>query len=266
MSAPPPLPDGLPAVVRARPLGGGDVARTWRAELTDGRDVVVKATPYDAGLEAEGLRALRDAGGPVPEVLAVDPGVLVLAHVGGPPDWAGLGAALATVHDHHGPGFGWHRDNVIGPLPQRGGYVATSGELVVERRLRPHLDVLPRDVARRVAAACDGPLPELLDEHEPAPSLLHGDLWTGNVVGGRWLIDPAVHHGDRETDLAMLTLFGTPPAAFLAAYEDRAPLPDGWRRRRAALQLVPLLVHVRLFGSGYVPSLVRCLDAADLRS
>ncbi|MBS3940835.1 MAG: fructosamine kinase family protein [Actinobacteria bacterium] len=259
----PPLPDGL-RVVRATPLSGGDVARSWRAELDDGRRVVVKATPYDADLEAEGLRALADAGAPVPSVVAVAHDVLVLDEVAGPPDWEGLGAALARVHARHGPAFGWHRDNVIGPLPQGNGWCARSGAFVVERRIAPHLDVLPADVAARLAAACEGPLPDLLDEHDPAPSLVHGDLWTGNVVDGRWLIDPAVHHADREADLAMLDLFGTPPRAFWSAYDAVAPLPEGWQRRRPALQLPPLLVHVRLFGAGYVGSVVTAMDAAGL--
>lgn len=260
----PPLPDGLPAVADATPLGGGQVAAAWRAELEDGRVVVVKATPYDATLEAEGLDALRRAGAPVPAVLAVDDTVLVLEHVTGPPDWEALGAALATVHAHHGPAFGWHRDNVIGPLPQANGWLPTSGAFVVERRIRPHLSALPPDVARRLAAACEGPLPDLLDAHDPPPSLVHGDLWSGNVIAGRWLIDPAVHHADRETDLAMLTLFGFPERGFWAGYEGVAPLPLGWERRRAALQLAPLLVHVRLFGASYVPGVIRALERAGL--
>ena len=265
MTGLPPLPDGVPGVAHATPMGGGDVARTWRAQLIDGRDAVIKATPYDAHLEAEGLCTLGDVGGPVPTVIGVDTDVLVLEHVAGPPDWAGLGTALAGVHARHGPAFGWHRDNVIGPLAQPNGWLDTSGAFVVERRLRPHLGSLPADVARRLAAACDGPLPELLDAHDPAPSLVHGDLWSGNVVDGRWLIDPAVHHADRETDLAMLTLFGSPPGAFWSAYEAAAPLPAGWQRRRPALQLAPLLVHVRLFGAGYVPNLARAMDDAGLR-
>ncbi|MFA9429350.1 fructosamine kinase family protein [Egicoccus sp. AB-alg2] len=264
MNAPPQLPDDLPAIRHATPLGGGDTARAWRAQLADGHHVVVKATPYDAGLEAEGLRVLAEAGGPVPAVLGVAQHVLVMEHVAGPADWERLGAALAHVHGHHGEGFGWYRDNVIGPLPQRNGWRDSSGAFVVERRIRPYLDDLPHEVARRLAAACDGPLPDLLDAHAPAPSLVHGDLWTGNVVDGRWLVDPAVHHADRETDLAMLTLFGAPPPAFWSGYEAVAPLPDGWRRRRPALQLPPLLVHVRLFGHGFVPSVVRALDAAGL--
>jgi fructosamine-3-kinase len=260
----PRLPGGLAAVREAHVLTGGDVARAWRATLVDGRRVVVKATPYDAHLEAEGLDALRAAGAPVPAVLGVEDGVLVLEEVAGPPAWEDLGAALATVHTEVGPAFGWHRDNVIGPLPQANGWLQSSGAFVVERRVRPHLDALPGAVARRLAAACDGPLPELLDEHDPPPSLVHGDLWTGNVVDGRWLIDPAVHHADPETDLAMLTLFGSPPVEFWGGYRSVSPPADGWERRRSLLQLPPLLVHVRLFGPSYVPAVVRALDAAQL--
>lgn len=259
----PPLPDGLQAL-DATPLSGGDIARAWRVTLADGRHVVVKETPYDAGFEAEGLRALADAGAPVPSVVAVTHDVLVMDEVSGPPDWEGLGAALAAVHGHHGRAFGWHRDNVIGPLRQANGWCGQSGEFVVERRIRPYLDTLPAEVAARLATACEGPLPDLLDAHAPAPSLVHGDLWSGNVVDGRWLIDPAVHHADRETDLAMLTLFGSPPPAFWSAYEAVAPSADGWQRRRPALQLPPLLVHVRLFGAGYVRGVVGAMDAAGL--
>ena len=258
----PTLPDELGSVTDIAPLGGGDVARAWQARLAGGRTVVVKQTPYDASFEAEGLRALAAAGAPVPTVLAVETHLLVMDHVTGPPDWEALGAALAGVHTHHASRFGWHRDNVIGPLPQANGWSATWGAFVVERRIAPHLDALPVEVAKRLTAAGDGPLPELLDEHAPPASLVHGDLWTGNVVGGRWLIDPAVHYADRETDLAMLTLFGGPPGAFWHGYLDAAPLPDGWERRRPVLQLAPLLVHVRLFGHGYVPAVIRALDAA----
>lgn len=263
MSGPPALPDGL-AIVTASPLGGGDTARCWRVRLEDGTSAVVKHTPYDATLEAEGLTVLEAAGAPVPQVLAVSASTLVLEHVQGAADWEALGAALADVHGHRGDTFGWHRDGVIGPLPRDDTPTASSGAFVVERRLRPLLDELPVGLAARLAEACDGPIPELLDAHAPAPSLVHGDLWAGNVVDGRWLIDPAVHHADRETDLAMLTLFGGPPEPFWSGYLGVAPLADGWERRRPLLQLHPLLVHVRLFGAGYVPAVARALDDAGL--
>ena len=93
------------------------------------------------------------------------------------------------------------------------------------------------------------------------PSLVHGDLWAGNVVGGQWLVDPAAQHADRELDLAMAALFGGFPPAFRSGYESVWPLDDGWRDRLPAQQLHHLLVHVALFGGGYVEQVAERLDA-----
>jgi fructosamine-3-kinase len=252
----------LPPRASWRPLGGGSICRVFAVSLDDGRRVVVKEAPYPVEVEAEGLRALAAAGAPVPEVLAADGELLVLAHVEGPPDWARLGERLAEVHRSTGPAFGWDRDNRIGPLVQGNVRTASWPDFVAEQRIRPHLGsaALPVEVRRRIEAGLDGPLAALLPDRPPA-SLVHGDLWSGNVVGGRWLIDPAVHHADREYELAFAEVFGGFPDAFWAAYEATWPLPSGWRDRRPALQLPHLLVHVRLFGAGYVGSVVARLDA-----
>jgi fructosamine-3-kinase len=233
----------------------------WRADLDDGRRVVVKQTPYPAAVEADGLAALAAAGAPVPAVLAVDEQFLVLEHVAGEPDWAGLGAALAGVHRHTGEAFGWRRDNLIGSLPQANPLTADWSAFYAEQRIRPYLDApaLPAAARRRLERALDGPLQALLATDPPA-SLVHGDLWSGNVVDGRWLIDPAVCWADREHELAFTALFGGVPEAFFAAYDEAWPLPDGWQRRRPALQLYHLLVHVRLFGAGYASGVVARLD------
>jgi fructosamine-3-kinase len=242
-------------------LSGGSICAVWRVRLPDGRDVVVKETPYPAQVEADGLTALAAAGAPVPDVLDVAGDRLVLACVGGPADWAGLGRALAEVHHTTAIAYGWHTDNRIGPLVQRNTWEDDWPTFFAEHRLRPHLDApaLPSEVRGRIEEALDGPLQTLLPASPPA-SLVHGDLWSGNVVGGRWLIDPAVQHADRELELAFAAVFGGLPAAFWAAYEDTWPLATGWQERRPALQLYHLLVHVRLFGAGYVPSVTSRLD------
>lgn len=261
MNGTPPLPAALGTVARAQRLGGGEIAATWRVETTDGARLVVKRTPYDATLEAEGLRALGAAGAPVPAVHHADTDVLVMDLVSGVPDWPALGAAVAAVHRSTGPAFGWDRDNVIGPLPQPNARLDAWGEFYAERRIRPWLDAaaLPAHVRDRLRRALDGPLPDLVD-HAPAASLVHGDLWSGNVIDGAYVIDPAVHHADRELDLAYARLFGGLPERFFAGYTDAWPLDDGWQRRRPALQLHHLLVHVKLFGAGYVGSVVERLD------
>ena len=238
------------------------MASVWHAVLADGREVVIKDGSTPAELEAEGLAALAGAGAEVPAVLAVAGTVLVLEHLSGPPgDRRHLGAMLARVHRQLGSAFGWHRDNVIGPLPQANPAVATWPELLVEHRLRPHLDVLPVALARRLAAAIDRGGVAALADHDAPASLVHGDLWAGNILADRWLLDPAVHHADREVDLAMLDLFGTVDAELLAGYGSVWPLDDGWERRRPLLQLPPLLVHVRLFGAGYHAGVAARLDA-----
>ena len=246
----------------AQMLGGGSICEVWRGRLSRGERVVVKRTPYAADIEADGLRALADAGAPVPEVLAVAADVLVLEYVEGPADWPALGEALAALHRHTGEAFGWHRANLIGLLPQDNEAEEAWPNFYSRRRIRPLLaaPALPADVRQRLERALDGPLPALLDT-DPVPSLVHGDLWNGNVVAGRWLIDPAVHYADREFDLAFMDLFGGVPVVLWEAYERTWPLPDGWRRRRPALQLYHLLVHVRHFGAGYVPPIVGRLDA-----
>lgn len=265
MSGPPQLPASLGTVASQRRLGGGDIGEAWRVRTEDGRDLVVKRTPYDADLEAEGLRALADVGAPVPRVHHVAPDLLVMDHVGGPPDWRGLGARLAAAHDPDrvaGAGFGWHRDNLLGTVPQANTPADDWGTFFVAARVRAHLadPALPRSLAERLDRACDDPLPELLD-HGARPSLVHGDLWPGNVVAGRWLVDPAVHRADAESDLAAAMLFGGVPRGFLDGYREVRPLDPGWEERLPVLQLHHLLAHVRMFGTGWAGAVEARLDA-----
>ena len=106
---------------------------------------------------------------------------------------------------------------------------------------------------------CAGPLPALLPARPPA-SLTHGDLWAGNVVDGRWLLDPAVSYADRELDLAFMDASAGLPEEFHAAYRAEWPPDPGYAHRRAALQLHKLLVNLRHFGERYVPRIEAVLD------
>lgn len=234
-------------------------ARITRGRV-DGRPVIVKATDYDARLEADGLRALAAAGAPAPDVIEVDENRLVMAEVGGPPDWPALGRALATCHRTRSAEFGYHHDNYLGPLVQANPWVGSWSAFYANHRLRPHLDPLPPDLRQRIEVAIRSGRLEALLEHGQEPSLVHGDLWSGNIVDGRWLIDPAVHYADRELDLAFAAVFGGLPVAMRRAYEETWPLDPGWEARRPALQLYHLLVHVRIFGGGYVGMVSRRLD------
>jgi fructosamine-3-kinase len=117
---------------------------------------------------------------------------------------------------------------------------------------------VPVPVAERLRNACAGPLPELLPAH-PQVSLTHGDLWFGNVVAGRWVVDPAVCYADRELDLAFMQTGGLPDALF-DAYQREWPFEPGYERRRPALQLHKLLVGLRHFGPVRLPRIEAVLD------
>jgi fructosamine-3-kinase len=261
------------------PLGGG----ASRTELADGRTVLVKRGPVTAiAAEAAGLRWLRVPGGPaVPAVLAVDAEQLVTEFVrSGPPGpgaAADLGRRLATLHATGATGFGTAppggpADAWIGgaamrnvPAPAWPQWYASDRLLPYLRQARDNGDLTVADT-NVIERVCDR-LPALAGPPEP-PARLHGDLWSGNVVwsaDGGWLIDPAAHGGHRETDLAMLALFGFPHLdTLLDAYDDAAPLAPGWRARVPLHQLFPLLVHAVLFGRGYAAQAVAAARAALL--
>jgi fructosamine-3-kinase len=264
--------------VRERvPLGGGAA----RVTLADGRTVLVKdGEPVAVDAEAAGLRWLAAADGPaVPAVLEVGGGRLVTAFVDAAapdPTAAGeLGRALARMHAAGAPAFGapppgGPADARIGAAPMRNAPAPSWPEWYAADRLLPYLRLardagtLGPDGVREVEAVADR-LPALAGPAEP-PARLHGDLWSGNVLwspAGAVLIDPAAHGGHRETDLAMLALFGCPHLdAVLTAYDETAPPAPGWRDRVPLHQLFPLLVHVVLFGGGYAAQALAAARAA----
>ena len=156
-------------------------------------------------------------------------------------DYAELGRMLAALHRQTGPRFGWARDNYIGLAPQVNTWRDSWAEFFLECRLRPQ--------ASKAGIAL--PAIELLDNHNPAPSLLHGDLWNGNVgftKEGPVVFDPAVYYGDREADLAMTELFGGFPREFYEAY---GKVDEGYARRKHLYNLYHLLNHLNLFGESY---------------
>ncbi len=214
--------------------------------------------------EASGLRWLAEADAvPVPEVLAVTGSALVISMIpaGRPTSSAAFrfGAELARLHAAGAEAFGAPWRGFIASLPLDNTPGPDWPHWYAARRLQPYLRIAvdsgalrPED-ARLVEAVMDR-IGSLAGPAEP-PSRVHGDCWAGNVLwsGDRgWLIDPAAHGGHRETDLAMLALFGAPHLdRILAGYDDTAPLAAGWRSRVPLHQLHPLLVHVCLFGAGY---------------
>jgi fructosamine-3-kinase len=254
---------GVPAE-RIERLAGGDLSEVLLLRRPDGRCTVAKGGPA-IGIEAAMLRALAAAGVPVPLVEGEHENVLLLEHV--PNDgvfsaraWADTGAVLRRLHDRTGRAYGWPADYRLGTVTldnrQTGDWPLFWGE----QRLNAAAHILDRPTRERVDAVARR-LPDLLPP-APPPAFLHGDLWTGNILVAEGalaaLVDPACYGGHSEVDLAMLTLFDTPPDEFWDAY---GPLEPGWEERRPLYQLFPALVHLRLFGATYAGLVDRLLDA-----
>ena len=262
--------------VQARHASG--FCQTWRAEASAQAPRFLKTLAAERievlRAEADGLQALADTRTvAVPAVLDCfeAQGVAVLAlpwldlqALTNPADATRFGAALAALHSTAPAGdgrFGWRRKNWLGGTAQCNDWSAATGlpgwlQFLSEHRLLAMsygLDTQLQQVVQQVVAV----LPSLFaaDDHAPQASLVHGDLWSGNWAGlpdGTPVIfDPAVSVSDAESELAMMELFGAPPAGFWSAYCATRPLARGYPLRRPVYQLVHVLNHVRLFGVGY---------------
>lgn len=265
----------LERALGSRPRDAAAAPRSGVIELCDGRRVFVKA-PRDpraaAMVEAEehGLAFLRGRSPlRVPDVLARGDDFLVLEALDlrslGGASAERFGHALAELHRSGAASFGLDRDNFIGLTEQRNtpharwaDFYRDERVLAVARRCR--LDAETRALVDAVAERID----RLVGDEEP-PARLHGDLWSGNACaderGTPCVFDPAVAGGSRELDLAMMRLFGGFPRRTFDAYEESFPLLPGHEDRVALYQLYFLLVHVAIFGAGYVAQTAGCLRA-----
>jgi len=262
------LGESFAAVV---PLSSGLNADLYRA-TTSGGDIVVAKVLRDGAFDSlavEGrmLSYLRERSDlPVPEVLYESGRVLVMEYM---PDEEAIGDGakvhaaelLAALHQLHADNYGFDEDTLIGtlrqPNPWMDDWVAFFGEwrLLYMAKLAYEEGKLERGLLFEVEKLV-GKLPELISRDAP-PSLIHGDMWTGNVLcaGGKisGFVDPAIYYADPEIELAFSTLFGTFDEVFFKRYGEILPIDGGFfEERRDLYNLYPLLVHVRLFGGGYV--------------
>jgi fructosamine-3-kinase len=262
-----------------RPVSGGDIADSYRVDLASGDRLFAKV--YSGGpsgigeAEARGLEWLREVDAlRVPAVFCHGLDWLALEWIEPArprPDFADrLGSGLADIHRQSRDTFGFDEDNWIGSLSQSNAQRESWDSFYAECRLRPlqqralSAGTLSRDVIRLLDEVIET-MPELVGPSE-APSRLHGDLWSGNLMidesGLPCLIDPAVYAGHREVDLAMMKLFGGFERRVFDAYREAFPLSPGSNERVDLYQVYPLLVHVCLFGAGYVERLEHALRAA----
>ena len=250
-----------------------------KGKLADGRLVAIKSNISAASdeflREGQMLQRLAREGWPVPDIIAADEHCLVMSWLAS--DGNSLtaeaefkvGQKLAELHQIPFPEFGYEVTTPIGRLPQSNGFYPSWVEFFKTQRLLSMAD-MARETGRLSPQLLDRlyrfaeQLDDLIDE-PAAASLLHGDIWGGNVIVANGqlsgFIDPAVYYGHREIELAFTQMFGTFGSEFFKGYQTVTPLdPDFFKHRIEIYNLYPTLVHVVLFGEAYIPPIERVLD------
>lgn len=263
--------------VRLVPLSGGCIGSVFRAEMPDGSSLAVKEARPRGTLDVEGFMLgylSRESALPVPRVIVAQPDLLIMEFVPGRSrfdDAAEVHAAelLADLHGRTWTHFGLERDTLIGGLPQPNPPTTTWIDFFRRHRLMHMADAAAKEgrvhpSTRKRLVNLTNRLDTLLQE-PPCPSLIHGDVWTTNVLaeGGRVtaFLDPAIYYADPEIELAFITLFNTFGPAFFDRYQALRAIPAGFFEvRRHIYNLYPLLVHVRLFGGSYEDSVCESLS------
>lgn len=255
-----------------RSIGGGCINRGYCLSNGQGQQYFVKTNAPTLvemfAAEALGLQQMHQARAiKVPEPICwgsteqVSYLVLEWLDIGGGSSaqaWATLGRQLAQLHRKaiSDRGFGWDRNNTIGSTPQINDWTANWVEFWSEKRIAYQLKLGRRNGGRfpQGQELLDR-IPDLLAGHDPQPSLVHGDLWSGNGSilrsGEPVIFDPAAYYGDREVDLAMTELFGGFPPSFYQGYQQEWPLAAGYDRRKPLYNLYHILNHFNLFGGSY---------------
>lgn len=262
------------------PVGGGSINETYRLEIGKDR-FFCKANsatkfPHLFQKEKAGLSLLALHGNPkTPSVIdcfeAEGSQFLLLQWIEpgkrSETFWKTFGESLAALHGIKGARFGLEEDNYMGSVPQQNNQHDNWSQFFAEERLLPLLqrcsaaNLLTRNDCSRLESLMQK-LSTIFNTEEP--SLLHGDLWSGNFLCNEnaepVLIDPAVYYGHRSVDLAMTTLFGGFRESFYQAYHYHYPLPSNYREQWAVCNLYPLLIHLYLFGTGYISSIRNTLQ------
>ena len=261
-------------IKEAYSLSGGCIHQAAHLKTSKG-DFFIKwnslQQAHNLAVEAKGLQLLRSTQTfRIPEVILQKNTehncYLLLTYIqpGNPQKnyWTYFGKTLALLHQNSRPRFGLEYDNYIGALPQENSQSSDWISFFRERRLRPMVEMARKKGL--MPATLSGKFDNLYKNlssliPEESPSCVHGDLWGGNILCGTdglpVLIDPSVHYAHREIELAFMTMFDRIPKQFYEAYEEIFPLKRGYKERFGLYNLYPLLVHLNLFGAGYLNSI-----------
>jgi fructosamine-3-kinase len=263
-------------------VSGGSINNCFKIETRDGifflKENSAEKFPGMFEAEARGLELLRKANAfCIPQVILLENTknnsrlFLEWLERKSSGNWREAGALLAELHKNTAEFFGLDHSNYIGSLPQSNSFKSSWADFFTSERILPQLKMAYENGRADKALLKQGEsfcsqVKNIFPEEKPA--LLHGDLWSGNfffcTVKDRAafpsVFDPAVYYGHREMDLAMTKLFGGFDAEFYEGYEDEFPLEKNWRERIDCCNLYPLLVHVNLFGGGYVQEVKNILN------
>ena len=261
-------------IIKSKSVGGGCIHHATQL-LTERGSWFLKynqlAELANFQAEARGLEVLGQSGTlRVPKVIAVNQtethAFILMEYLipeGRPKGfWTDFGCSLAKMHQHTAEKYGLDHDNFIGRLPQSNQQHTSWIDFFIQQRLEPQLQLAEEKqlALSDLRPAFEALYPRLVNliPEEPA-SLLHGDLWSGNFLcgpnGQPCLFDPAVYYGHREAEIAFTQLFGGFNSEFYTAYQQTWPLQKGWENRVPLFNLYPLMVHLNLFGRGYLPDI-----------
>jgi fructosamine-3-kinase len=267
-------------IVSKKSIGGGDINQSFKIETDKGRNYFIKYNPSISALsmfasEADGLSSLSLIQGIItPKVIdffEISSGACLLLDYIHFARWTKdshvqLGEKLAFLHRYSSDRFGYNFNNYLATILQNNQEHDSFIDFYLKCRIEPLIrELIERKLLlSKYSNWCDQvyhKLSSIIPNEQPA--LLHGDLWSGNVMNspeGPVFIDPAVYFGHREIDMAMTKLFGGFSESFYVSYNQSFPLEKGWENRIDIFQLYPLLVHVRLFGNSYVGNTMKILN------
>ena len=266
-------------ILSFHPVSGGSINQAFQIKTNHGNFFLkykdASRFPQMFQKEAKGLELLRNSGTVnVPEVLlAAEAGkhsFLLMEFINSAPMkddfWDDFGKSLAALHSHKAEKIGLGHDNFMGSLVQQNNFHESWITFFIEERLEPQVKhALEKNAISKTDILAFERLYQKLGDIFPkvSPTLLHGDLWSGNFMvnhqGKPCLFDPAVYYGHPEIDIAMTTLFGGFNQRFYEVYNRHNPLEKGWQYRLDIYNLYPLMIHLNLFGGGYLGAVRRIL-------